>query len=519
MFYPQLPRYSAPIMKPHATDAYYAACHTRLAMLLALGLGGCALTPDTQPSQALTHARAFAQAQTIAAVQTQSDAFSKHWDQADWADLASHALAVNLQWKVTEIGQWLAQANAQQALSQTLPAWAASRVVVKRNVDEAQTSGTNAGTTRALTSREWSWDMAGSGGLWLRAQAAGQRSAQSDLAMQAAVQQILFSLDLALSQAQAMQTAQTQVDAALKAIDQALALTTRLMPLGLQDPLQIAAWQDGLTELRRLLMVERDQAAMARERLASLLQLSSPENLPGSLPAPARPAPDILLRLPAATWTSQAQLALQQRRELREADIELEALRLEQLGAWFLGLPTLKLQRSDEGDSSATLVNNRWKEKGDTGGISLIGLINAWHQHRVLGQTRERERLRQQLLAFSVIEQLRLARLELASALERASMAARTLSIRQQQRDLRLARTPFQDSDDIEQARAIALHALAAAAQARADTEVQRAWQQWQLSIGLDLSNGIEGSSSAPTDLQPATLRQRWKTMVETLAS
>jgi hypothetical protein len=210
---------------------------------------------------------------------------------------------------------------------------------------------------------------------------------------------------------------------------------------------------------------------------------------------------------------------LQQRRELRELDLELEALRLEQLGAWFLGLSTLRLQHTSEGDTSPTLVNNRWKERGYSGSLSLPGLINAWHQHRILGQTRERERLRQQLLAFSIIEQLRLARLDLASALSRAELADTTQHIRAQQRDLRLARTPFQDNDDIEQARAIALHALAVAAHARAEADVQRAWQQWQLSVGLDLSQDLGGSPLEPTDLQPAALRQRWQALTSALAS
>jgi outer membrane protein TolC len=488
-------------------------------LTLSLLLGACAHAPDSQQLQTLAQGRAATQALAITAVQADSARQAEQWRDADWADLASHALRVNLQWQVAEVARWLSQASAEQALSQVLPTWSNSRTVIRRNVDDVQSSGSNAGTARVVTSHEWAWDVAGAGGLWLRAHAAEQRSAQSQLAMQAAVQQVLLNFDLTLAQAHAAQNLAPLIMDSLTAVDQALALTRRLMPLGLQDPLQIALWQDGLIELRRQLMTEQDQAQTALERMAALLQLPDQRLLPQRLPLPPRPITDVLAGLHQASWPTQARLALQQRRELRELDLELEALRLEQLGAWFLGLPTLRLQHTSDGDTSPTLVNNRWKERGYSGSLSLTGLISAWHQHRILGQTHERERLRQQLLAFSVIEQLRLARLDLASALSRAELADTTQHIRAQQRDLRLARTPFQDNDDIEQARAVALHALAVAAHTRAEADVQRAWQQWQLSIGLDLSQDLGGSPLEPTDLQPAALRQRWRALTSALAS
>jgi hypothetical protein len=275
----------------------------------------------------------------------------------------------------------------------------------------------------------------------------------------------------------------------------------------------VAEWHASLLELRRQVVAELAQGEQAREKLASLLQLDDARLLPQPLPPAPLPDPQRLARIGDMPWPLLVGQTLRQRRDLRELDLELEALRLEQLGTWFAGLPGMRVQRTSRTDSNPVLLNNQWIEQGHTASWSLASLLSAWQQHRSLGHAREHERLRQQLLAFSAVEQVRLARLNVQSARSRWTLAAPVVQARAFQRDVRLARQPFLDNDEIEQARAVAQHALAVAAQARNQADMQRAWTQWLTSVGLEtvpLPPGGFRTGQPAADMAAGSLRTHW---------
>lgn len=490
-----------------------AACARWAAPLAALGLWGCTALPQADELEALASQRAAQQQAVLAQAQAWARTEASQWRSPDWADLASHALRVNLPWKVAEVAGWLAQDQAEQAMVQALPSVSLSRTQTRRDVDDALSTGSNAGVVRSLSAAELAWDVAGAGGVWLRARAAGQRSAQSQLSVQAAVQQVMLDFQAALGQAVAAQAAQPDLTLALARLDASLALTQRLLPLGLQDPVTVAEWHASLLELRRQVVAELAQGEQAREKLASLLQLDDARLLPQPLPPAPLPDPQRPARIGDMPWPVLVGQTLRQRRDLRELDLELEALRLEQLGTWFTGLPGIRVQRTSRTDSNPVLLNNQWIEQGHTASWSLASLLSAWQQHRSLGHAREHERLRQQLLAFSAVEQVRLARLNVQSARSRWALAAPVVQARALQRDVRLARQPFLDNDEIEQARAVAQHALAVAAQARNQADMQRAWTQWLTSVGLEtvpLPPGGFRTGQLAADMAAGSLRTHW---------
>jgi hypothetical protein len=479
---------------------------------MGLALAGCAQLPDQAAMDQNSRTRAGVQQQTWEQTASLSAQALSRLDKPDWADLVSHALALHLPLKIKEVDQWLAMDQAQQTWLQSLPSYSVTRTQIRRNLDDSTVSGSNAGARRVISSQEWSWDALGAGAVWLRSQAGTQRSAASVLAAQAAAQMILLECLDALHEASLATSIEPDLLQALSQIDLALALTQRLEPLHLQDPLAVLGWRDSLIELRRQLRAEQVRGQMARMALAHMLRLPDAKSLPVSWVAPSVVDAPALNRTLALPWTTRIRHALEHNRDLRQSDLELEALKLERISAWVGALPGVRLSYSRDHDTSTALAHSRWEEWGASSSFQFLSLLGAWQQARLTGHSQERETLRQHLLGYAVIEQIRLGYHMLGAARDRLTDAEVLAYSRAKQQEIRQTRLLFAESDEIERARASAQWVMARAGLLRSQQDVQRQWLQLAQASGHDpLPVAFLGAGGR---IDALALRQNWSQML-----
>jgi outer membrane protein TolC len=483
-----------------------------LGLALPLALMACAQMPDQAAMDETSQKRAALQLQANEQTTGLSTQALAKLDKPDWADLVSHALALHLPLKIKEVDQWLAMDQAQQAWLQNLPSYTVTRTQIRRNVDDSTVSGSNAGSRRVINSQEWSWDALGAGAVWLRSQASSQRSAASVLAVQAAAQMILLECLDTLHEAKLAASIEPALAQSLAEVERALALTKRLEPLHLQDPLTVLSWRESLLELQRQLRAEQVRGQMARMALAHLLRLSDPKALPAQWDAPTVIDGTVLNQTLIQPWQSRVRHALENNRDLRQSDLELQALKLEKIAAWMGALPGVRLSYSRDRDTSTALTHNRWEEWGATGSFHFLSLLGAWQQASMAEHNREREALRQHLLGYAVVEQIRQGYVLLAAARDRLDDAAGLEYSKARQHDIRQTRLLFAESDEIERARANGQWVLAKAGLLRSQQDVQRQWLQLAQVSGRDPLPIAFLSQGGRIDAQ--SLRQNWSLML-----
>lgn len=135
------------------------------------GTAGCArpvgyrALPQADELEALASQRAAQQQAVLAQAQAWARTEASQWRSSDWADLASHALRVNLPLKVAEVAGWLAQGPGRAGHGAGAALGVAEPTQTRRDVDDALSSGSNAGVVRSLSAAELAWDVAGAGGV------------------------------------------------------------------------------------------------------------------------------------------------------------------------------------------------------------------------------------------------------------------------------------------------------------------------------------------------------------------
>ena len=258
---------------------------------------------------------------------------------------------------------------------------------------------------------------------------------------------------------------------------------TRLVKLRLLDPLVALSYHEGLVELRRQMSDLDSELSVSRARLARLVNAPAAEELSVDLLAP-RPQ---LLDVEGLESRSLEDLALLDRPELREADLNVRNRRLDIDAAYWQLLPSIRLRVAQMYDSSTAIAISRWDENGSLSIVPILGYLAAFERISLAERSVSREEVRRLGLALATIEQVRVAREQYARARADLVLAREGAELRTPVAAVRRMRVPFAETDELERDRAEVEAFVSAWREARAFAAAQRAESDLYASIGVSI--------------------------------
>lgn len=430
----------------------------------------------------------------------------------------AYAAGHNLEVRLATLDRALAAGAIDLASVQMLPSLSVQAGYLKRDQVEA---GSGDPLGRHTRSAELSWGALEFGSAWLRTREAGERGLIYARREREQLGRIAIETRLAWLRVANAERRGAQVAEAERLLVHSEALLARLEAASLRDPLVHAQYRDGLLALRSQLRAVGDQASAARGELAGLL--ASDRRQPPRVAADAAQQDALLATVTAALAIPEDTLethALRHRADLRELDVQARILRREAQLTWLNALPVLRLFYGRQYDTDLKLDPPYWQQQGYSLAFNLLGLASAALQHRQLGVQRGQTDLRQLALGFAAVEQVRLGRERLALALAdwRDAEARRASSARIAA--IRLARTPFYEDDELDQARAQVTALQAGVAADRAwETLLERYLQLLQAS-GVDVWPDALPAFDAdrPLEATAEALRRHWQALPQRVA-
>ncbi|WP_200371966.1 TolC family protein [Rhodovibrio salinarum] len=199
----------------------------------------------------------------------------------------------------------------------------------------------------------------------------------------------------------AAQRLQDRVGPLLERVEQARSDSERIEQLRLDSPLNALNYQRTVLDAKRQLQTLRQELALAKIELATLMNLPPDQDF-----TLAMPEEDVVMGALALEPAELEELALAYRPELREEDYQSRVSAAETRKALVRFLPGLEVFSGLHYDSNDFLVNNNWADYGVRVSWNLLNLLSAPAR---LERAESREELviaRRQALSMAVLTQL-----------------------------------------------------------------------------------------------------------------
>ncbi|HEY3075347.1 MAG TPA: TolC family protein [Burkholderiales bacterium] len=394
----------------------------------------------------------------------------------------ARALARNLDIRIADLESVIARGSVNLSDLAMLPQLVASRAYTHRNPPGASTDKIPGDTDRTTSSLELSWSVLDFGISYVRARQAGNDALAAEERRRRLANGIVNDVRLAFWTAALGERRQSELRAIAGDIEAAMKRSRQLAELKLQDPVVALSYQDGLLELERQMKSYGIEIEQARTRLARLLNL-----YPGTQLRLAAGAPEDSFRnLGAMERATLEDVALVTRSELRELDYSTRNRNLDVISAVALGLPSFRLRAAELYDSTTSLQDNRWHERGWSYSFNIIGLLSALERTRLARQGVAMFEVRRLALGLAVMEQVDIAREQIAVLDEDYELAKRMSAVRRTIYEIRRDRVPFDTIDELERIRAAVSAVAADIREDRAYAALQKAYGDLLASIGID---------------------------------
>ena len=387
------------------------------ALLLAVGLGGCAiqpqaLTPEQRAATVQSDRREmFAQQEPVQAPITLEEAMAR-------------AIKYNLDQRVKLMEEALAQRQLDVSRIDLLPKLAlqagysardnelasSSRDVITRQQSLVPSTSTDRNLRTA--DLNLSWNVLDFGVSYYGARQQADRTLMAEERRRKVVHLLMQKTRQAYWQAAGAQLLEGKIEPVLQQARQALADSRKVEVEKLRSPLEALNYQRQLLDIVRQLEAVRDELAQAKPRLAAIMNLEPGQPFTVVIPATLA-VPQV--SMPVA---SMEQTALLRRPEVVEAEYQERIGVLETRKAMARLLPGIEISVGDHYDSNSYLVNHQWSDLGLRVGWNLFNVL-ANRSIRGAAQA-QLDLAREQRLALNmaVLTQVHVAQLGYASELK-----------------------------------------------------------------------------------------------------
>ncbi|WP_322977824.1 TolC family protein [Pseudomonas sp. C11] len=463
----------------------------------ALGLSACAVTPE-----ALTPEQQLAEAQSDH--RAMFDAQEPVTRAISLEEAMARAVKYNLQQRLGLMQRALEDNTLSVSNLNLLPQLAASagwkgRDNVAGSSSESVTSGRESlepSTSSDRYSRDanlrLSWNVLDFGVSYFSAKAQANKVLAAEEARRKVVADVIQQVREAYWQAASAERLQPEVLRALADARGALEQARQTERQRLVAPLESLRYQKSLLEMIRQLEVVEGELAVAKTRLASLMNLPPATQFSLVLPSEASYVePSLAYNLADLEVTS-----MTQRPEIRSESYQARNAVLETRAAMLKLLPGANLFVGSNYDSNSYLVNDNWADAGLQVSWNLFNVL-AYPAVKKSGEARQQvAELRRQAMRMAVLTQVNVAWREFQRS---SQVFARSNELQQVQRGiLRQSESAYssQAQSRLERVRTATETVLATRTRDRAFAELQVAHGAVYQAAGLDpLPEKIAGSS------------------------
>jgi outer membrane protein TolC len=373
---------------------------------MGLMLGACAIQPDPL-TQAETQARIDADLQQMFSEQEPIGGPLTLYE------AMARAVMYNLDHRVEVMNEAVSQNQLDLSRYDLLPSVVAQAGYRSRsnvNASSSENIETGQQSLAPSTSQErdsftadlnLTWNVLDFGVSYFTAQQQADRAMIAYERRRKVVHGIIQDVRAAYWRAVAAQRLQERVGPLLERVERAQSDSQRIEELRLDSPLNALNYQRTVLDAKRQLQTLRQDLALAKIELATLMNLPPDRDFELAMPADSVVLGELALQ-PAEL----EQLALAYRPELREEDYQSRVSAAETRKALVRFLPGLELFSGLHYDSNDFLVNNNWADYGVRVSWNLLNLLSAPAR---LEQAESREELvaaRRQALSMAVLTQL-----------------------------------------------------------------------------------------------------------------
>lgn len=259
--------------------------------------------------------------------------------------------------------------------------------------------------TRETSGVSFTWNVLDFGLSYYRAQQLADQSLIAEERRRKALQNLVQDVRLAWWKSEAAQRLLPQIDELLEEVDLAIEKSRVIENRKLLPPMQTAALRRGLLDLEQQISLRRQELALSRVELASLINVT-----PGTqvqIEPPTRfPAATLELRTRMETLEA---VALRNRPEVGEEMYKTRVNDSEARRAMLALFPNLNLDVSNNYDSNRFLVNNAWMSMGVSVAFNLVKLFSLPAVKRSAEAQRKLDESRRLAMAMVVMTQTRIA--------------------------------------------------------------------------------------------------------------
>lgn len=458
---------------------------TLLVAALALGLGGCAITPTPLTDQELKTRVAADQAALSQAQEPVSAPLTL-------GDAVARALKYNMEQRVRQMEIALATNQADLAKYDLLPKLTANAGYTHRNNYSAASSMNVTTGTQSLASStsedktlhtedlSLTWNILDFGVSYWQARQQADRALIAEEHRRKSAQTLIQNVQQAYWLAAGAQQLEGRVDTLLQNIQSALETTRSAQRERLKPSMDVLIYQKSLLELARQLEPIRNELGQAKPRLAALMNLSPDKPFKLALPS------DLNVPLLSENPDQLEAQALLNRPELKEADYQERISVAETKKAVLRILPGIEFSLGAHHSSNSFLVNQQWADGGVSLAWNLLNLLSAKQSIDTAEQQVELAKAQRLALSMAVLSQVQVAYLDFLGKQREFDMAREMEDV---DSNILSATQSSADSGADNRMQLIRVQAAALVSELRkwqSYANLSLAWAQLKSSIGVD---------------------------------
>ncbi|MBK1670373.1 transporter [Rhodovibrio sodomensis] len=377
--------------------------------VLGLGLGACAIQPEP-----------LTRDETQARIETDLQAMFSEQEPIDGPltlyEAMARAVMYNLDHRVEVMNEAISQHQLDLSRYDLLPRVVAESGYRRRsnvNASSSENVETGVQSLAPSTSEErdsftadlnLTWNVLDFGVSYFTAQQQADRAMIAYERRRKVVHGIIQDVRAAYWRAVAAQRLQARVGPLLARVEAARANSERIEELRLDSPLNALNYQRTVLDAKRQLQTLRQDLALAKIELATLMNLPPDRDFELEMPAD-----DVVLGRLALQPAELEQLALAYRPELREQDYQSRVSATETRKALVRFLPGLEVFSGLHYDSNDFLVNQNWADYGVRVSWNLLNLLSAPARFEQAESQEQLVAARRQALSMAVLTQLYVA--------------------------------------------------------------------------------------------------------------
>lgn len=473
-------------------------------MVLAIALGGCAVSPKPISSQevagrlAADRVRMFADQAPVSG-------------QISLAEASARAIRFNLDHRLKAMEETLALGQLEVTKWDMFPRLLANAGYTNRSNDLSYvssaglTSTTTLERSRRLASVEFSWNVLDLGTSYYRARMAADQVLVAEERKRKAIQNLMQDVRAAYWRALGAQRLVHQLDALMLKSKVALGRARQIEQQGLMPQAQALAYQRALLDSTVLLSARRQDLDLAKLELGSLM------NLPPGSDFRLLDVADPVLPDTPQNFSDLEAIALAQRPELREEDYRKRISVNDARRALAATLPGISLDFATQYDSNRFLLNNSWTESALRLSMSLFRMAAIPAINRQRDAQLGVDDVRRMAQAMAAITQLRVAAQRYGLAREELDQVNASADVDQRLASYARSASSSRVDSELELIRTEARAMLSQFQRTIAYANAQAAYGRLFNTLGLDVRTPPEGADLGETARHVEQSLDEWR--------